>query len=329
MAEALQLSRRTCLVAAIAFGSAIAGTPASAQDAWPQHPIKMVVPFAAGSGTDTLARMIGDRISAALKQPVVIENKVGASGIIGTRSVAEAQPDGYTLLMGTQTTQAANLALFKNLPYDSIKAFVPIGLVATVPVVVVVNPQLKVQSIADFVALAKAKPDTLTTGYGTGAAQVMVEMFQAATGTKFLAVPYKSNPQALTAVTANEISMIIGDLGTVKALAESRHVLPLAVSGPARSALLPDVPTLRETGYEGFDAMAWYGIFVPAGTPPAIATRIQTALREALASSDFRAKMMSAGFAAAPGTPEQLAELVRSDILSWAKYVKLAGIEPQ
>jgi len=326
MRKARILSCRTLLAAAIAMAPA---SLANTQEAWPQHPIKLVVPFAAGSGTDTLARMIGDRLSATLKQPVVIENKVGASGIIGTRSVAEAQADGYTLLMGTQTTQAANLALFKSLPYDPIKAFIPIGLVATVPVVVVVNPQLKVQSLADFVALAKAKPDALTTGYGTGAAQVMVEMFQAATGTKFLGVPYKSNPQALTAVTANEISMMIGDLGTVKALAASNHVVPLAVSGKTRTPLLPEIPTLQETGYEGFDAVAWYGIFAPAGTPSAITSRIQGALHDALGSPDFRAKMMAAGFAAAPGTPEQLSELVRTDIVSWAKYVRLGGIEPQ
>ena len=326
MRKARILSCRTLLAAVIAMAPA---SLANTQEAWPQHPIKLVVPFAAGSGTDTLARMIGDRLSASLKQPVVIENKVGASGIIGTRSVAEAQADGYTLLMGTQTTQAANLALFKSLPYDPIKAFIPIGLVATVPVVVVVNPQLKVQSLADFVALAKAKPDALTTGYGTGAAQVMVEMFQAATGTKFLGVPYKSNPQALTAVTANEISMMIGDLGTVKALAASNHVVPLAVSGKTRTPLLPEIPTLQETGYEGFDAVAWYGIFAPAGTPSAITSRIQGALHDALGSPDFRAKMMAAGFAAAPGTPEQLSELVRTDIVSWAKYVRLGGIEPQ
>ncbi|MET0277215.1 MAG: tripartite tricarboxylate transporter substrate-binding protein [Pseudorhodoplanes sp.] len=326
MRKARALSCRTLLVAVIAMASA---SVASAQEAWPQYPIKLVVPFAAGSGTDTLARMIGDRLSANLKQPVVIENKVGASGIIGTRSVAEAQADGYTILMGTQTTQAANLALFKSVPYDPTKAFIPIGLVATVPVVVVVSPQLKVPSLADFVSLAKAKPDALTTGYGTGAAQVMVEMFQAATGTKFLGVPYKSNPQALTAVTANEISMMIGDLGTVKALAASNHVVPLAVSGKARTPLLPEIPTLQESGYEGFDAVAWYGIFAPAGTPPAIASRMQSALHEALGSPDFQAKMMAAGFAAAPGTPDQLAELVRDDIVRWAKYVRLGGIEPQ
>ncbi len=322
-------SRRLLLVALAAFVWHGGAWRVEAQEAWPQHAVKLVVPFAAGSGTDILARLIGDRLAASIKQPVVIENRVGASGIIGARAVAEAQPDGYTLLIGTQTTHAANVSLFKSLPYDPVAAFVPIGLIATVPVVVVVNPKLQTKTLADFVSLAKAKPDALTAGFGTGAAQVMVEMFQAATGTKFLGVPYKSNPQALTAVTANEVSMMIGDLGSVRALAESKMVLPLAVSGKTRTPLMPDVPTLLENGHEGFDAVVWYGMFAPAGTPAAIASRLQTALHEILSAPEFREKMIAAGFAPSPATPQQLEALVRDDMVRWAKFVRLAGIEPQ
>jgi len=323
-------SRRTFLTLTGASAlSAVTGGRLWAAEAWPQRAVKLVVPFAAGSGTDTLSRMVGDRLSAAIGQPVVIENKGGASGMIGARSVAEAQPDGYTFLVGTQTTQAANVALFKAIPYDPVTAFAPISLLATVSVVVVVNPQLKINSIAELIAAARAKPGALTAGYGTGAAQIFQEMFQVATGTKFLGVPYKSNPQALTAVTANEISMMIIDLGTGRGLAEAKTVVPLAISGNKRSSLLPNVPTLTESGYKGFDADIWYGMFAPAATPGAILNSLQKNIHDALASTELREKLLAAGFEPAPSTPDQLAKRVRDDIASWTNYARLAGIVPQ
>lgn len=326
-------SRRVFLSCLTGAGAAAISTAtmrlSSATETWPQRAVKLVVPFAAGSGTDTLSRMVGDRLAAAIGQPVVIENKGGASGMIGARSVAEAQPDGYTFMVGTQTTQAANVALFKAIPYDPITAFAPVSLLATVSVVVVVNPQLQMNTIAELVEAARAKPGAFTAGYGTGAAQIFQEMFQAATGTKFLGVPYKSNPQALTAVTANEISMMIVDMGTVRGLAEAKSVIPLAISGNKRSRLLPNIPTLAESGYNGFDADIWYGMFAPAATPGAILNSLQKTIHDALASTELRDRLIAAGFEPAPSTPDQLGNRVRDDIASWTNYARLAGIVPQ
>jgi tripartite-type tricarboxylate transporter receptor subunit TctC len=310
---------------------ALAASPwsAMAQGAWPERPIKFIVPFGAGSGTDIVARLVGQKLSEAVHQPVVVENKVGASGSIAAASVARAAPDGYTVFIGTQTTQASNVGMFRKLPYDPLKDFESVTLLGSIPLILVVHPSIPAKSVGELVAYAKAHPGKLTCGYGTGAAQVTGELFRTLTKTELLLVPYKSNPLALQAVVAGEIGMMITDPGPSLPLIEAGRVRALAVTTAARSSIVPQLPTMAEAGLPGYELSAWYAALLPAGTPVALRDRLNAELVKIMALPDVRQRLGTAGIDAASSTPAQLDAFMGSELKKWAEHIRNAGIQPE
>jgi len=303
--------------------------PAFAQS-YPTRAVKIVVPFAAGSATDIMARIIADNLRAEFDQPFVVENKPGASAQIGADLVAQAPPDGYTLFITTNTSHSANPFLFKKLNYDPIKDFAPVANIMRIPVIVVVDPKLPVKTLSDLVAYAKANPGKVSFGYGNSIGQVVGASFAKRTGIDVITVPYKSSPQALSDVVGGQVTYAVTDMAAGQAMVTSGRVRALGVSTAKRSTLMPDLPAMSETkGLEGFEVIAWVGMFAPAKTPKDIVDKLNAAVRKALAKPEVKDKI--AGFAAepAPGTPEDLAEFVKAQLAGWGKAIKEAGIEPE
>jgi len=303
--------------------------PAFAQS-YPSHAVKIVVPFAAGSATDIMARILADNLRAELDQPFVVDNRPGASAQIGAELVAQAPPDGYTLFVTTNTSHSANPFLFKKLNYDPIKDFTPVANIMRIPVIVVVDPKLPIKTLSDLVTYAKANPGKVSFGYGNSIGQVVGASFAKRTGIEVITVPYKSSPQALSDVVGGQVNYAVTDMAAGQAMVTSGRVRALGVSTLKRSALMPDLPAMSETrGLEGFEVIAWVAMFAPAKTPKDIVDKLNAAVRKALARQDVKDKI--AGFAAepAPGTPDELAEFVKQQLAGWGKAIKEAGIEPE
>ena len=307
---------------------AIAASAASAQP-YPSKPITIVVPFAAGSGTDSIARIIGQQLSAALKQSVVIENKVGASGVIAATYVARSAPDGYTLLMATNSTHSANPFLFKSLSYDPVKDFAPVARAGSYVFMLVVNKDLPAKTLPELVAHAKANPGKLTYASGNTTGIVAGETLKSRAGIDVLQVPYKSTPPALNDVIGGRVSMMFIDLAPGLEHVRAGTLRALAVTTRERSTLLPDLPSLHEAGIPGYDVTSWAGLFAPTGTPPEIIARLNEEVRKVIADPDSKAKIAVTGFDAFSGPPETLAAFVQSELVTWGKLIKDAGIEPQ
>jgi tripartite-type tricarboxylate transporter receptor subunit TctC len=304
-------------------------TGAAATRTWPDRPVKFIVPFGAGSGTDIVARLVGARLSGALRQPVVVENKVGASGAIAASSVARATPDGYTVFIATQTTQASNPGMFKKLPYDPIKDFEPVTMLGSIPLIVVINPSIPANSIQELVAWARANPGKLSCGFGTGAAQVTGELFKTLSKADILLVPYKSNPQALTAVVANEVGMMVTDPGPSLPLIDAGRVRALAITATRRSAIAPKLPTMAEAGMSGYELSAWYAALLPAATPASIRDRLHAELVKIMAMLDVRQQLRAAGIEAGTSSPQELSTFMTSELKKWATHIHNAGITPE
>jgi len=308
----------------------LVATTALAQQPYPNHPVKIVVPFAAGSATDIIARVLADEFRAAFDQAFIVDNKPGASAQIGAELVAQAPPDGYTLFITTNTSHSANPYLFKKINYDPVKDFAPVANIMHIPVIVVVDPKLPVKTLADLVAYAKANPGKVSFGYGNSIGQVVGASFAKRTGIDVITVPYKSSPQALTDVVAGQINYAVSDMAAGQGMVSSGRVRALALSSAKRSALMPGLPTMSETpGLEGFEVIAWVGMFAPAKTPKDIVDKLNAVVRKALAKPELKEKI--AGFAAepAPGSPEELGEFVKAQLASWGKSIKEAGIQPE
>jgi tripartite-type tricarboxylate transporter receptor subunit TctC len=307
----------------------------AAQAQYPARPLKMIVPFPPGGSTDILARALATRLSTDLSQPVVIDNRPGAGGSIGAEAAAKAAPDGYTIMMGHLGTLAVNVGIYKNLPYDPVKSFAPVCLMAIVPSVLVVNPSLPVANVAELIAYAKKNPGKLTYGSaGLGStSNLTTEYFKLATGTDILHIPYKGIGPMLTDLISGQISMGLNGAPAVMGHVGSGRLRALAVSSLVRLPSLPDVPTLDESGAQsglkGFEANGWYGIVAPAGTPPAILGRLNSEVRRAMASSELRARLDAEGAIPAGGTPEEFGAFIASEIRRWGAVLKKAGIEPQ
>ena len=307
------------MFACIAFG-------AFAQ-AYPNHPIKLVVPFPAGGTTDILARAAAQKLTESLGQAVVVDNRPGAAGNIGADLVAKSTPDGYTLLMGTVGTHAINPSLYSKMPYDHIKDFVPVVLVAGVPNVLVVNPALPVNSVADLIKLAKEKPGTInfaSSGSGTSI-HLSGELFKTMAGVDMTHVPYKGSAPALTDLMGGQVQIMFDNLPSSLAFIKSGKLRAIAVTSMARAPALPNVPTINESGLSGFEASSWFGVLAPAGTPAAIVARINAEVNKWLQSADAREKLLAQGAEAAGGSPEQFAAFIRSESEKWAKVVKASG----
>ena len=312
------------LVAAVALTATIT---VSAQT-YPARPIRFIVPFTAGTGPDILARILGEAMSKKLGQPIVVENKPGASGNIGTDLVAKAAPDGYTILV-TVTTFAMAPALYKPLPFDPVNDFVPIGEVAVGNLALVVNPALNVTSVAELVALAKAKPGALNyASPGNGTPQhLAMELFKQQMGVDIVHVPYKGSAGAVGDVIANQVPMMIMPVHTALPYATAGKLRILAVSGDKRSALAPDQPTFKETGMKDYDIDLWYGLLAPAHTSRPIVDRLNQEIAAALAQPDIRESLQKQGLTPATGTPEALGTLIRADLARWEGVVSQAKIK--
>jgi tripartite-type tricarboxylate transporter receptor subunit TctC len=312
-----------CLVVCLALAS-------SAQaDTYPARPITIVVPFAAGSGTDSIARILGQHLSAAFNQSVVIENKVGASGIVAATYVARAAPDGYTLLMATNSTHSANPFLFKSLGYDPVKDFTPVARAGSYVFMLVANKDIPAKTLPELVAYARANPGKLTFASGNTTGIVAGETLKSRAGIDILHIPYKSTPPALNDVISGRVSMMFIDLAPGLEHVHAGNLRALAVTTKARSALLPDLPSLHEAGIPGYDVTSWAGLFAPAGTPKDIVDRLNAEVQKIIANPDAKAKIAVTGFDAFSGPPDALASFVQSELANWGRLIKDAGIEPQ
>jgi tripartite-type tricarboxylate transporter receptor subunit TctC len=306
--------------------SALSAGNAAAQ-AWPSKPIKWVVPFAPGGTTDILARTIGEKLSIALGQPVVVENKPGAGGGIGADFTAKAAPDGYTIMGGTISTHAINASLYSKLPYDPVKDFVPITLIARIPNLLVVNPDIPAKNVAELIALLKANPGKYSfASSGNGTSQHLSgELFKSMTGVEMQHVPYKGSPPALQDVVGGQVSMTFDNITTAWPLAKVGKLRPLAVTTAKRSSIAPEVPTLAESGLPGFEVGSWQGVFAPAGTPPEIVKRLNVEIVKILNSPDVREKLTALGAEPVGDSAEQFSAYVKSEVVKWSDVVKKSG----
>ena len=314
---------RSCL-AALVFAHA---TAATAQ--YPEKPITFVVPFAAGSATDQLARALGQEVTAQTKQAVVVDNKAGASGFIGAQQVAKAAPDGYTVFITTNTTHAANEHLFKSIPYDPVKDFAPVTGLAKGGQILLVAPNVQAKSVQELIAFAKANPGKVSFGSGSSSSRIAGELFQQMTGVKLLHVPYKSNPQAVSDLLGGQISMMITDVATGLPQVRGGKLRALGVSSVNRIALVPDLPTISEAGVKGYEMSFWFAAYVPAKTPPAVVERLQALLVNAVKGPATKSLFESTGLEPFTTTPQELAAFQQTESRKWASIIKAAGIEPE
>ncbi len=314
-----------CLVVACL---AIAASAAGAQP-YPGKPITIVVPFAAGSGTDSITRIIGQYLQTALNQSVVIENKVGASGVLAATYVARAAPDGYTLLMATNSTHSANPHLFKSLGYDPVKDFAPVARAGSYVFMLVVNPDVPAKTLGELVAYAKANPGKLTYASGNTTGIVAGETLKSKAGIDVLHIPYKSTPPAINDVLGGRVSMMFIDLAPGLQHVRAGTMRPLAVTTRERSALLPDLPSLAEAGIPGYDVTSYAALFAPAGTPKEIVEKLNAEVQKIIANPEAKSRIAVTGFDAFSGPPESLATFVQTELVNWGRLIKDAGIEPQ
>lgn len=313
------------MVAAVAL--AFAATQAAAQT-YPERQVRLLVPFPAASATDVLARTIGQKLSEKWQQPVVIDNRPGAGGNLGTELAAKAPADGYTILMGT-VANAISTTLYKKLNYNFVKDFEPVTLVATTPLVLVANPKFPGTSVKDVIAYAKSKPGELNfSSGGTGTSNHLAgEMIKSATGINMVHVPYKGTPAAYTDLLSGQVALMFDNIVAVTPHIKSGSLKPIAVTSAKRVPSLPDVPTVSEAGVPGFDAVSWIGALVPAGTPKEIIAKINTDMVAVLNMPDVKEKLAASGAELKPSTPEQLAEHIRVEIDKWGKAVKASGAQ--
>jgi tripartite-type tricarboxylate transporter receptor subunit TctC len=309
-----------CLLAAVVPAIALA-------QAYPAKPIHLIVPFPPGGINDVLARVTGQKLSESLGQGVVVENRPGAGGTIGSNAVAKAPADGYTLLFGATSTVAVSPHLYKNVPYDPIADFAPIVEIASVGSLLVVNPAVPATSVRELVALARARPGSLTFGSaGSGASQHMGgELLKSMAAIDIVHVPYKGGAPAMTDLVAGQISFMVEPIPTALPHVKSGRVRALAVSTPRRSAALPELPTISESGYPGYDLTIWFGLLAPARTPPEVIARINADMVKILAGADMRERLSAQGAEPVGGTPETFAAHIRSEVARWGDVVKTSG----
>jgi tripartite-type tricarboxylate transporter receptor subunit TctC len=319
------ISRRRFLCTTTA-GLLAAGT-AQAQS-YPTKPVRMIVPFPPGGPIDTMGRLIGDQMSSALGQSVVIENRPGAGATIGSKAVAGADADGYTLLFGSSGSLAVTPALYKNAGYDPVKSFAPVAAVSSGALVLAVTPSLPAKTVKELVAHAKANPGKLNYGSGLGTPpHVAWGLFKLQTGTDILYVPYQGAAPAITDLLAGRNHMIIDAPGVLLAHIRDNKLRALAVTSPARSAELPDVPTMVESGYPEFLMTFWTGVVAPAGTPAAVVSRLNEAINQGLRSAEMKARLGRFQVEPKPGSPSDFAAFIASEAKKWADVINAAGIK--
>jgi tripartite-type tricarboxylate transporter receptor subunit TctC len=301
--------------------------PVSAQD-YPRKPVRLIVPFAPGGGNDTVARAIAQNVGASLGQPVIVDNRAGAGGVVGAELAAKASPDGYTLFLGGVGSHAVNPSLHARLPYDPVRDFAPITLIASAPSVLVVHPSVPAHSIAQFTALAKANPGKLnyaSNGNGSSA-QLAAVMYESMAGVAMVHVPYKGLAPALVDLLSGEVQAMFSSVVAIVPHIRAGRLRALAVTGQRRSPLMPEVPTLDESGLPGYQAGSWYGMLAPAGTPRPIIVRLHDEIVRALAQPEVRERLAAEGAEVAGSTPEEFAAHIKSELARTGKLLREAGI---
>jgi len=305
-------------------------TAVHAQPAYPQKPIRLVAPFAPGGGTDILARLFGQKLSETLGQQIIVDNRGGAGGTVGTDIAAKAPPDGYTLIL-VSASHAINPGLYQKLPYDSVNDFAPITQLATSPGILVVNPSLPVKSVKDLIALARAKPGQInyaSAGSGTPP-HLAGELFKVMAKIDMVHVPYKGNAPAFTDVIGGQVSLIFPTMPSAMPFIKSGRLRPIAVTSAKRAPAAPDIPTIAESGLPGYEATSWYGILAPAGTPQQIVARLHEALVSVISAPDMKDRLAAQGLDPLGNTPQQFAAVIKSEIVKWTKVVKASGARPE
>ena len=313
------------------FAAALLGavTALAHAQSYPSKVVSFVVPFAAGSATDQLARALGQEVSNEAKQPVIVDNKAGANGFIAAQFVAKAAPDGHTVFITTNTTQSANEHLFKKLPYDPVKDFAPVAALGRGGNILIVHPSVPAKSVAELIKLAKAQPGKLSFGSGSSSSRVAGELFKQMSHTDILHVPYKSNPQAVTDLLGGQIDLMITDTATGLPQIKGGKLRALGVSTLKRSALLPDVPTIDEAGVKGYEMSYWFAAYVPAKTPPAVVKRLHDLLAAATKSPSAKQFYESSGTDPLVSTPEELTRFQAAESQKWGRIIKAAAIQPE
>jgi len=308
----------------------LAVSPVCAAD-YPVKPIRFIAPNLPGGPTDIQARLIGQKLAESWGQPVIVENRAGASGIIGTEAAAKSPPDGYTLVTGNNATFGANVSLFKKLPYDPVKDFSPIVWVSTQPNILVVHPSLPVKSVRELIRFAKARPGQLNyAGTGMGAAaNLSAELFKSMTGTQMVGIHYKSAAPALTDLIAGQTQLMFATSLSVMPHIRSNRLRALGVTTARRTQAMPELPTLAEAGVPGFEATTWHGVFVPAGTPAAIVDKLNAEINRMLQLPDVRERLSAMGAEIVGGTPKAFADHIQREIPKWAKVIKETGAKAE
>ena len=320
----MQTLLRGTLAAALAFSAT-----ATLAQAYPDKPVTLVVPFAAGSGTDSVARAVASGLAARLKQPVIVDNKPGASAQVAAQYVAKAKPDGYTLFMTTNTSHSANPALYKSLKYDPIKDFTPVARVGELPFALAVNPAVPAKTLAELLAYARANPGKLSYATPNSTSLVAMESIKHIAKIDVLGVPYKSSPQAMTDLVGGQVQIYVADLGSGMGMLKTDKVRALGVTTAQPTPMLPGVPPIGQT-VKGFDLTSWNGIFGPAGLPQPMVQRLNTELQAVLADKDLQDKLAQIGFQVWPSkTPEEFTQYVAGQLTHWRTLIQQAGIQPE
>jgi tripartite-type tricarboxylate transporter receptor subunit TctC len=307
---------------------ALAGVQARAET-YPSRAVTVIVPFGPGSVTDAAARLIAQHLQDALGQPFIVENKTGAGGLIAASAVAHATPDGYTLLITTNSTHSAAPALFKTVPYDPVTDFTPVARIGSFPSMIAVNPSLPIKTIGELVSYAKANPGKLEYGHGNSTGQIVGETMKKRTGIDIVRVAYRSNPAAVTDLIAGHIAMMIPDFNTGMPQVKAGTIRPVAVFTKERNRWLPDVPTLDETVMPGFHILAWAGMFAPANTPPEVVDRLAGALQTILSDPAIVSRFADIGTETFYSGPKDFSDYVKVELVKWTAVAKEAGIEPE
>lgn len=301
--------------------------PAVAQSTYPNRPIRVIVPFPPGGGSDMVARIVSTRLAESWKQPVTVDNRPGGNTIIAAEAAAKAAPDGYTLFVAIDSTLAMNQSLYSKLPYDPVNSFSPVTLAITMPMVLAVHPATPAKNVSELLALARARNGDLAYAHGALPAQVAGEVFKSSTGAKLLSVPYKGGAPAMTDTVGGTVPVIFDALGPAMSFIKSSRVRALAVTSAQRSPLLPDVPTLAESGLAGVDLVTWIGFVVPAGVDPAIVQRLNEELVRILQLPATRDQLAAQGMTVVANTPAQFAQVIQDDTLKFGRIIKSAGIK--
>ena len=315
------------LGATLVLALAVAG-PVAAQG-YPAKPIRLVAPSTPGDAPDVIARMVADKLSIALGQQVVVENRPGAGGVVGSEIVAKALPDGYTLIMGNAGSHGINAAVYSKLPYDIQRDFAPVSQIAIAPNIFVVNPDIPAKSIPEFVAYAKARPGQLAyaSGGNGSSAHMSMELLKSMAGIELIHVPYKGSSPALTDVMAGQVAVMSVNMPPAVPLVKAGKLRALAVTTRTRSPLMPEVPTVAESGLPGYETVAWFGVLAPAGTPKEIVNRLSVEIAKIARSPEMRERLVSLGAEPVGGTPDEFAAVIARDIAKWTALAKSVGIK--